>query len=263
MLKIDRLNFSYTTTPFINALSLSIKEGSYVGIIGPNGSGKSTLIKLIAGILKPVSGIITSENENILALDRKQLARKMAYVPQSIDMTFNFSVEEVVTMGRFPHEENLIKKDEQSEQLVFDALKKTGLLELRYRSFMGLSGGEKQRAVIASALAQQTKLILLDEPTSALDLRHQQEIYRLLKRLCTDEGRTVVVVTHDINLAAQFCDRLILLNEGKIVKDGKPEEVLKFPIIEEVYGVKVYIDINPFTKSLYILPYNLPEYGSD
>lgn len=258
MLKINHLNFSYSVDPFIESISLSIKEGEYVGIIGPNGSGKSTLIKLIAGILNPLDGDILVNGENISKLARRLIARKLAYVPQNIEMSFNFTVQEVVAMGRFPHEGNLFEKDPHSQSLVEEALQKTRLRHLKDRNFTDLSGGEKQRAVIASALAQQTKLLLLDEPTSALDLRHQQEIYRLLKQLCEDERKTVVVVTHDINLAAQYCDRLILLNDGKIVRDGTPEEVLKFPIIEEVYGVKVYIDINPFTKSLYILPYDLP-----
>jgi len=257
MLKIHQLNFSYTNKPFIDSISLSIKEGNYVGIIGPNGSGKSTLIKLLAGILNPQMGEILVNKESISKIDRKGIAKILAYVPQNVEMSFNFAVEEVVAMGRFPHDENLFKKDESSKTVVDEALEKTGLISFKDRIFTDLSGGEKQRAIIASALAQQTNLLLLDEPTSALDLKHQQEIYRLLKQLCEDQGKTVVVVTHDINLAAQFCDRLILINEGRIVRDGSPEEVLEFPIIEEVYGVKVYIDINPFTKSLYILPYDL------
>ena len=258
MLKISQLNFSYSAVPFIESMSFSINEGNYVGIIGPNGSGKSTLIKLIAGILNPLDGEILINHKNISKIDRKYIARIMAYVPQDVEMTFNFSVEQIVTMGRYPHEENLFTKDDKSKSIVEGALQKTGLLPFKDRAFTDLSGGEKQRVILASALAQQTNLLLLDEPTSALDLKHQQEIYRLLKHLCEDEGKTVVVVTHDINLAAQYCDRLILLNGGKIVMDGSPEDVLKFSIIEEVYGVKVYIDINPFTKSLYILPYDLP-----
>ncbi len=258
MLNLSHLNFSYTDNPFIESLSLSINDGEYVGIIGPNGSGKSTLIKLFAGILKGSNGDILINQKDTANLDRKQIAKIMAYVPQNIEMNFNFSVKEVVAMGRFPHEENLFANDEHSKLIVNEALQKTDLLFLQDRIFTDLSGGEKQRVIIASALAQQTNLIMLDEPTSALDLKHQQQIYRLLKKLCENEGKTVVVVTHDINLAAQYCDRLILLNNGKIVRDGTPEEVLKFSIIEEVYGVKVYIDINPFTKSLYILPYDLP-----
>ncbi|KAA3611102.1 MAG: heme ABC transporter ATP-binding protein [Calditrichaeota bacterium] len=262
MLKINQLDFSYSEASFIESLSLLISDGSYVGIIGPNGSGKSTLIKLMAGILKPVNGSILINDQKTTKLDRKHFARTLAYVPQNVDMSFNFAVQDVVAMGRFPHEENLFTKDEDSKKLVDQALAITGLIPLKNRNFSELSGGEKQRTIIASALVQQTNLLLLDEPTSALDLKHQQEIYRLLKQLGEDEGKTVVTVTHDINLAAQYCDRLILLNNGKIVRDGTPEEVLKFPIIEEVYGVKVYIDINPFTKSIYILPYDYDKNGS-
>lgn len=257
MLKTEKLNFSYTDKPFLENISLQINDGQYVGIIGPNGSGKSTLVKLFAGLLHPDTGNVQIQTNNLKSHTRKQIARMMAYVPQSVEISFDFPVKDVVAMGRFPHSQNLLLKDEQSLAVVNQVIKNMHLEPLQERSFTELSGGEKQRAVIASALAQETNLLLLDEPTSALDLKHQQEIYMILKKLARDEKKTVVVVTHDINLAAQYCDRLILLSHGKIVRDGSPGDVLRFPVIQEVYGVKVYIDINPFTDSLYILPYDL------
>ena len=151
---------------------------------------------------------------------------------------------------------------EEEKARVYEPIKRTDGIDwmdlntFTDRSFTQLSGGEKQRVLIASALAQEPNLLLLDEPTSALDLKHQQSIYRRLKELSLNEGKTIVIVTHDINLAAQFCSRLILLNEGQITKDGTPDDVLKFPTIEEVYGVQVYIDVNPFTDSIYILPFD-------
>ncbi|MCB0282574.1 MAG: heme ABC transporter ATP-binding protein [Calditrichaeota bacterium] len=257
MLKTENLHFSYTDNPFIENVSIAINDGEYVGIIGPNGSGKSTLIKIFAGLIAPQAGQVHVQANNISNHSRKQIAKLMAYVPQTVEISFDFIVRDVVAMGRFPHSQNLLVKDNESLSVVDQVIKKVHLEKLQYRNFSELSGGEKQRVVIASAIAQQTDLILLDEPTSALDLRHQQEIYMLLKKLTQNESKTVVVVTHDINLAAQYCDRLILLNNGKVIKDGTPDEVLKFPVIQDVYGVKVYIDINPFTKSLYILPYDL------
>ena len=257
MLTTENLCFSYNREPFLENISIGVNDGEYVGIIGPNGSGKSTLIKLFAGLLNPNKGNVKIRSDDLEAHTRVQIAKMLAYVPQSVQISFDFTVKDVVAMGRFPHSQNLIVKDNDSIQIVDSIIKRMHLSELENRNFSELSGGEKQRAVIASALAQQTSLILLDEPTSALDLKHQQEIYMILKQLTRNEAKTVVVVTHDINLAAQYCDRLILLNHGKIVRDGKPEEVLKFPVIQDVYGVKVYIDINPFTNSLYILPYAL------
>lgn len=257
MLKINQLHFSYNDLPLLENISLEIKATEIAGIIGPNGSGKSTLIKLMAGLLKPNKGRIEIESGLISDLNRKTLAKKMAYVPQSVDIKFNFPVYDVVAMGRFPYSENLILHDAQSEQVVLDAIDKMGLKNLLGRNFSELSGGEKQRTVIASALAQQPDLLLLDEPTSALDFKHQQEIFMLLKHQCKQEAKTVLVVTHDINLASQFCDKLILLHNGKIVRMGEPQEVLQFNTIQDVYGVNVFIDINPLTNSIYILPYEL------
>jgi iron complex transport system ATP-binding protein len=259
MLQIKQLYFAYNQKKLFDSLSFEVKSGENVAIIGPNGSGKSTLIKLIAGILKPQSGQIMIDNKSLKDYKRINLAKSMAYVPQNVDITFNFTVYDVVKMGRYPYSENLLIHDPDGEKIVDEAIEKMGIQHLRERKFSEISGGEKQRAIIASALSQKAVLFLLDEPTSALDYKHQQEIYTLLKQLCKDEGKTVLIVTHDINLAAQFCDKLVLLNEGRIVKTGTPEEVLKFPVIEEIYGVKVYIDINPFTKSLYILPYDLKD----
>lgn len=257
MLKVSQLSFSYNDKPLFENISFEIGASENVAIIGPNGSGKSTLIKLIAGILEPQNGDIRVDNKSLNEYKRIHLAKSMAYVPQNVDITFNFSVQDVVKMGRYPYSETLMLHDPEGEQVVEDAIEKMGIGPIRNRRFSEISGGEKQRAVIASALCQQADLFLLDEPTSALDFRHQQEIYKLLKHLCKDEGKTVLVVTHDINLASQFCDRLILIDEGKIVCSGIPDEVLKFQLIQQVYGVKVYIDINPFTKSVYILPYEL------
>ncbi len=256
MLTLQNISFSYTPEPFIKNLDLHINRGEYIGIIGPNGSGKSTLLRLMAGLLKPRQGQTLLENKQLFKLMRKEIAQQISYVPQTILPLPGFFVKGVVAMGRYPYSKGLLTTEPRADTLIAQALSETGLAGFGDRQFNTLSGGEQQRVIIASALAQQTDLMLLDEPTSALDIRHQQGIYKLLKELSHKQNKTIVVVTHDINLAAQFCDRLVLMDQGQIVADGPPGNVLQFDRIEQVYGVKVFIDINPFTKSIYILPFD-------
>lgn len=240
----------------LSDININVSSGEFLGIIGPNGAGKSTLLKILAGILPFGFGKIKIGDQEIEKIRRKDLAMLIGYVPQGVDVPFDFSVRDVVELGRYPYQRGFAQKDKLSSTVVDHALEWMDLQELQDRIFTNLSGGEKQRAIIASALAQEPEILLLDEPTSALDLKHQQQIYRILRDFSVKEKKTVILVTHDINLAAQFCDRLILLHKGKLHADGPPEEVLQFPVIQEVYGVKVYIDVNPFTKSIYILPYD-------
>ncbi len=256
MINLNNISFSYTEKPFINNLNLELKEQGIIGIIGPNGSGKSTLVKIMVGLLQG-KGDIQIKNKQLSKLNRRELARLIAYVPQIVDIEFDFSVYDVVKMGRYSYAPFFSAKDTTAIEEIHQALKSMELLELQHKQFKSLSGGEKQRTIIASALAQKSDILFLDEPTSALDLKHQQAIYRLLKEVVIKEKKLAVAVTHDVNLAAQFCDRLLMMNNGQIIRDGTPAEVLKFPVIEQIYGVKVYIDINPFTDSLYILPYDL------
>ena len=260
LIQIKNLSFTYENQKnILSDISVDINEGEFVGIIGPNGAGKSTLIKLTAGLLKSNHDNITLSGKDISDYQPKQLAQLLGYIPQKVEMPFGFTVQQIVEMGRFPYLQGIFHQDMDTEQEVDKAMRWMDLTGLRHRLFSTLSGGEQQRAVIASALAQQAKIMLLDEPTSALDLKHQQGIYRILKRLANEENKTIIIVTHDINLAAQFCKRLILMDNGKIVADGPPDQVLQFRLIQQVYGVKVYIDVNPLTKSLYILPYDTQE----
>ncbi len=256
ILSIQDIGFSYFENPVLKEINFNIRESEFVGIIGPNGAGKSTLIKIIAALLDNYSGQITLYNQKTEDMERREFAKKVAYVPQSIELNFNFTVQEVVRMGRFPHLTGLFAEDPKGKTAVAHAINNMDLEHLSHRSFTTLSGGEKQRVIIASTLAQESGLLLLDEPTTALDLRHQQMILSMLKKLSKAEQKTILLVTHDINLSAQFCDRLILMSEGAIVADGTPGTVLNFQLIQKVYGVKVYIDQNPFTKSIYILPYS-------
>ncbi len=256
VLEFENGAFAYNHAPVLEEINVSIKAGEFVGIIGPNGAGKSTLIRLMAGLLPLKSGKLSLCNQALHRYNQKAIARLIGYVPQQMELSFPFSVEEVVAMGRYPHLQGLTHKDRASGAILEKALEWMDLQTLRERPFKQLSGGEKQRAVIASVLAQEANILLLDEPTSALDLKHQQGIYRNLKALSQEQGKTVIIVTHDVNLASQFCPRLLLMHHGRISKDGSPRHVLQFQTLQDVYGVKVYIDINPFTESVYILPYD-------
>jgi iron complex transport system ATP-binding protein len=256
MLTISNLNFAYQTGIVLNDISLNISASEFVGIIGPNGAGKSTLLKSILGLVQTPEKCIQFENKPLLQYAKKELGKNIAYVPQETDFVFSFSVKEIVRMGRFPYSKGISFLSHEDEKIVNECMITMEIKDFSERKYMELSGGEKQRVVIASALAQEPKLLLLDEPTSALDLHHQLDIYKLLKNLQKENHLTTIVVTHGINLAAQFCDRIILMDQGSIIKDGKPEEVLQFNLLQEIFGVKVYIDINPMNNSLYILPYD-------
>lgn len=260
-IRLQKVTFAYQNKPVLKHLDLEISTGEFVGIIGPNGVGKSTLLKIMAALYSPTQGCYYLYGQRLKNWKRKEIAREIGYVPQNVELTFPFTVRQVIEMGRYPYFTGIIGSDTQGQVFVEKAIELTDLQGLENRLFPSLSGGEKQRVIIASVLAQNTSIMLLDEPTASLDLKHQIAILKLLKNLVTTENKTVVLVTHEINLAAQFCDRLYLLHQGQIVKEGRPDDVLQFNLIQEVYGVNVYIDINPLTQSIYILPYELKEGG--
>jgi iron complex transport system ATP-binding protein len=209
-----------------------------------------------------MAGVLSGSGERVFIgqiplnrIPRRRLAQTVAYLPQEVEFVFSFPVDEVLRMGRYPHTHGIRIYSQRDEDVIDQVSRMLDVERFRARNYSDLSGGEKQRVLIASALAQEPKLILLDEPTSALDLHHQLGIYQILRSQLQANGLTVVVVTHDINLAAQFCTRMVLMDHGKIIDDGPPDRVLQFKILQEVFGVKVFIDINPMTNSLYILPY--------
>jgi iron complex transport system ATP-binding protein len=255
MLNIKNLNFAYLESEVLSDINISVSTTEFVGIIGPNGAGKSTLLKSLLGFLNIPGECILINDKAIHEYPKKELGKYIAYVQQETEFSFSFTVKEIVKMGRYPYSKGIGFISDEDERIIKDAMQKMEITEFANRSFNELSGGEKQRVVIASALAQQPKILLLDEPTSSLDLHHQIDIYKILKILQRDTNLTTIVVTHDINLAAQYCERIILMNHGKVIKDGKPDLVLQFKLLQEIFGVNVYIDINPMTKSLYVLPY--------
>ena len=239
------LNFSYGTKPIMEDISLIIDEAQIVGIIGPNGSGKTTLLKIINGTLNPNSGQMLIDGKNTSLWSRKDLAKTIAIVPQETASFFSFYAEEVVLMGRFPHLSSYHFEDKKDYRIVHEAMEKTDTLTFANRRFDELSAGERQRILIARALASEPKILLLDESTVFLDLKHQMQFLALLRQLNGTQKLTVIFVTHDINLAAQHAGRIILLYCGKNYAIGSPAEVITAANIKEVYDVDVLVDQNP------------------
>ena len=251
---IKNLNYYYGDIPALKDLTFSVTKGDFFIIIGPNGSGKTTLMKLMAGILKPKKGRLKILNRAIGNYTRKDLAKTMAFVPQIMPVDFPFSVIEVVLMGRSPYMGMLGVEQEEDLKIAKQALTFTGVEHLAHRKLDQLSGGEQQRVFIARALCQEPDIILLDEPTASLDLAHQTRLMDLMEKLKKEKGITVVMVSHDINLAAMYSDRLLLLNKGEMVCLGHPEEVLTFRTLEAAYGCTLLVDESPLGKIPRITP---------
>jgi ABC-type cobalamin/Fe3+-siderophores transport system ATPase subunit len=223
-------------------LSLDISAGEIIGVIGPNSSGKTTLIRLLTRVLEPAVGEIRLEGVPVGRLSRTDLARRLAVVPQGILPQFPFTVGELALMGRYPHDPGRYFESPRDRAVAREAMAATGVLELADVPLEHLSGGERQRAVIARALAQEPRLLILDEPTAHLDLRYQVEAAALLRRLNGERGMTILLVSHDLNLAAEVCDRLLLLNGGRPAAIGPPEAVLDEALLASVFGCGVVVD---------------------
>jgi iron complex transport system ATP-binding protein len=237
IIEVENLSFSYDATEILRNLSLAVEAGSFLAIAGPNGAGKSTLINLLCGILKSDSGKIHIGGADIKSYTFEKLARQVAVVRQEFVPVFGFSVVETVAMARTAFLGGLGFASTADRQIVYDALEATDTLQFADRPLGQLSGGERQRVFIARALAQQTPILLLDEPTSFLDLRHQVDIYDLLRRMQIEHKKTIILISHDLNVAAQYCDNLLLLGADKSFHLGTAEEIFCPRLIEEVFGV--------------------------
>lgn len=253
-LAFDGVSFDYGGTAVFDGLNLQIGAGTINGILGPNGSGKTTLVRLGSGALRPSAGGVTLFGSDLASLDARERARRVAVVPQETHPVFDFTVEETVRMGRAPHLGFLGIERPADLARARDAMDRCEVAELASRSFRALSGGERQRVMLARALAQEPRLLLLDEPTAFLDLKHRLSIYARLSQLHREQGLTVVVVSHDINLAARHCDRLVLLQRGSIAADGTPAEVLRPDPIRSVYEVEVEIRTDPASGRPFVIP---------
>jgi iron complex transport system ATP-binding protein len=247
-LAIEHVSYIVMGTSIIHDVSMNIKAGQFIGVIGPNGSGKSTILKIASRIMEPNDGLIRLDGQHLYELSPKKVAQEMAVVSQETSLTFDFSVQEMVWMGRHPHKGLFQSDTDKDRKIVNEALKRVGMKGYEERSFMSLSGGEKQRVLIARALAQQAKLIILDEPTNHLDIRHQLQLMDLVKTL----NVTVLAALHDLNLASVYCDYLYVIQNGQVVMSGTPENVLTTDRIREVFGVETEIIIHPVTKKPHI-----------
>ncbi|HOW57245.1 MAG TPA: heme ABC transporter ATP-binding protein [Smithellaceae bacterium] len=241
----ENIDFRYARQPVIDGVSFSIEQAQRVAIIGPNGSGKTTLLKIINGTLVPDAGRMFVAGRETGLWKRREIARKVAIVPQETDVTFPFYAEEIVMMGRFPHLKKYHFEDKNDYRIVHEAMEKTNTLAFASRRFDELSAGERQRVLIARALAQEPQVLLLDESTAFLDLKHQVHFLNLLRQLNETQKLTVIFVTHDINLAAQYADQIIMLESGKIYAIGNSAEVITADNIKKVYEVEVLVDCNP------------------
>jgi iron complex transport system ATP-binding protein len=226
-------------------VSFAIAAGEVFGVIGPNSAGKTTLLRLLTRVVAAVGGEVRLDGRPIRHLAHAELARQIAVVPQDAPRPFPFSVEQLVLMGRYPHAPGRFFESDADRAQARAAMEATGVLHLAALPLEQLSGGERQRAMLARALAQQPRLLVLDEPTSHLDLRYQAETAALLQRVNGEHGMTVLLVSHDLNLAAEVCDRLLLLGRGRIARVGSPVDVLQREVLEEVFGCAVVIDVNP------------------
>jgi iron complex transport system ATP-binding protein len=250
-LTIDHLSFSYSSFPVLKGIDLAVDLGEVLSIVGPNGSGKSTLLKCINRILKTKGNTVFVDGKDINKLNLKELSKIMGYVPQSSMSVFPFTVFDIVMMGRTPYIH--WSPSEQDYEIVAETLDFLGLSDLAMRHFNELSGGEQQKVIIARALAQQPKILLLDEPTSNLDIKHQLEILCILKDLAQSKHCSIIVAMHDLNMASRFSDKMLMLKKGCIFAVGTPEKVLTEENIEAVYGIKAKV-----TKSIMGKPQVVP-----
>ncbi len=254
-LKLKDIEFTYSSVPVLNKISFEVQDTEFIGIIGPNGSGKSTLIKCIDQILKPQGGTILLDGETINNIKNNDIAKAFAYVPQKTDTVFSLNVFDAILMGRTPH--SGWRNNQYDLDMVEKVIKRMNLEDIALRDIKELSGGQQQKVLIARAIAQQTKMLLLDEPVSNLDIRHQLEVMDILVELVRDEKLSLIMVIHDLNLASRFMNRIIMMKDGNIFAAGSSAEVFSETNISQVYGVDVkiieeegFVHIIPFRKAV-------------
>jgi len=250
-LRISGVEFGYGSEAVLKGISIEILQGEMLSIVGPNGAGKTTLLRCINRILKPRRGVIMINGQSIEEMSRREIAKKMGYVPQSTHQVFPNTVFDVILMGRRPH--FAWKCNEKDIEKVLETLKMLGIEHLAMRDITELSGGQQQKVFIARALAQEPEILLLDEPTSNLDIKHQLEVMNIIKSITNERGITAIMAIHDLNLASRYADRVIMMHEGRIFAVGSPEEVLTPENIREVYGVEAEVLCGKDGKPL-ILP---------
>ena len=237
MLKVENIEYKTKQTKILRGVSLQVHPGEFVGVIGPNGSGKSTLLKNIYRMLTPTSGEILLDGKSLIKMSNRKMAERLAVVAQESEANFDFTVGEVVQMGRYPRKKMMEAANDEDREIVKQSLGMVSMDEFLERSFLTLSGGEKQRVLIARALAQETEMIILDEPTNHLDIGSQIKTLSLLK----NSGKTVLTALHDLSLAARFCDRVYVLKAGKNLCDGQPEMLISSELVKELYQIEAEV----------------------
>ncbi|GEB31913.1 MULTISPECIES: heme ABC transporter ATP-binding protein [Brevibacillus] len=247
-LNVENITVGLENKTILHNVSLTVRSGEFVGLIGPNGSGKSTLLKSIYRVLKPYSGLISLDDDNVYQLSARQNAQRMAVVRQESSVEFDFTVMEIVMMGRSPHKRLFQTDTTADSRICEESLERVGMQAYAERSFFSLSGGEKQRVLIARALVQQAEFLVLDEPTNHLDVRYQLQVMDLVKTL----GITVFSSLHDLNIAAMYCDRLYVIRDGELVASGTPDEVLEPGLIRDVFGVETEVITHPRTGKKHV-----------
>ena len=259
-LKAERLSYSYLPRRgadvvfTLRDVTVDIPTGSLTGVLGPNGCGKTTLLKLLSGVLQPKQGTVTLDGAPLSTMSRRDVAQRIAVVPQETHPAFDYTVLEMVLMGRHPHLGMFQLEGPPDVAIAEAALRATGTEHLANRAYMTLSGGEKQRVVIASALAQSSDVLLLDEPTASLDLGYQLEVANLLTRLNHERRVTMVLATHDLNLAAAVCDRLVLVREGRVLSQGNTVDTLTAPMVKRLYDVDADVHYHERARHLTVTP---------
>lgn len=249
MIEIKDLGFDYNGKPVLDGVSLEIIPGEVLGILGPNGCGKTTLLRTLNKNLSPREGCILLEGDDLAEMTKKDIAKKIAVVPQTNEIKFAFTVKEIVSMGRMPFIESFSGESNEDLEIIDDSMKKARIWDFRNRRINTMSGGERQRAIIARALAQTPKYLLMDEPTLHLDVNHQIEALEMVKKLSDETGLTVVIVSHDLQIVSKYCDRVIMLKDHRIFAAGTPDEALTPENMAAVFNIDAVYEYDVTLKS--------------
>lgn len=259
-LNTNQLSIGYGETMIVDGLNLTLPTGKITALVGANGSGKSTILKTMARLMKPRSGTVMLDGKSIHNLSTKEVACQLAILPQNPTAPDGLTVAELVSYGRYPHQKGFGTLTTEDRSIISSAIAVTGMENFRDRPIDRLSGGQRQRAWIAMALAQQTDILFLDEPTTFLDMAHQLEVLQLLQKLNEQEGRTIVMVVHDLNHASRYAHHMVAIKSGKVMSEGTPAEVMTSGVLREVFGIEADIVEDPRTGLPLCLPYELASY---